>query len=191
VKTKAFNSTLQFDIYKLNGTHKYLFGSRRILSLNNVDAYSDYDIYLNIDKLEKLGTSFFELKRLGLLKNIDEYTTSGPKYGKAYLMYKIPVTGSTKGNTADILLFTDERDIAIMDKVLTTLENSVASTLLIDKELRIAVYNYLLQLEGFTPSYKEHDHMPIITKQLSELILASYINPIEVIKPNLFWKYTP
>jgi len=54
-----------------------------------------------------------------------------------------------KYRTADILIFSDKRDIEIMNKALNYLENG--ATLLYDKSLRINVYNYALQHFGFLP----------------------------------------
>ncbi len=169
---KALNSKLVLDISLIPNYRTKLYGSRRILGTHTINYNADFDFYFHISELESLGTSLFELKRSKVLVNSNTYLTSKPRYGEVFLLLKVQTQWND--TTADILLFTDERDVAIMDKVLNILEHSNAYQLLQDKSLRISVYNYMLQLEGFTTQNKDNSSMDIVTKQIHDLIVKSY-----------------
>ena len=174
--TTAFSTTLIVDVFGIPNYRKKLYGSRRILQAA-ARPTTDYDVYLHISDLDALGTSLFELKRLGALSTSTRYSSSKPLYGETHLLLKVKNCFNSEPTT-DILLFTDKRDIAIMDKVLHMLEHSCASTLLQDKFLRISVYNYMLQLEGFTCTSSENiDAMDINTPAIHKLIVASFYDP--------------
>ena len=169
---KAISSKLILDISLIPNYRTKLYGSRRILGAHSINHNTDFDFYFHISELESLGTSLFELKKMKLLQKTSSYITSKPKYGDVFLLRDIRTVWND--TTADILLFTDNRDIDIMDKVLDTLEHSNAHQLLQDKTLRISVYNYMLQLEGFTIQNKDNVSMDISTKQVYNLIIKSY-----------------
>ena len=169
--SKAINIGLTINISAIPNYYAKLYGSRRILGVTSKHA-TDFDLYFHISELESLGTSLFELKKMKLLQKTSNYITSNPKYGDVFLLLKVQTQWND--TTADILLFTDERDVAIMDKVLNILEHSNAHQLLQNKFLRISVYNYMLQLEGFTTQNKDNSSMDIITKQIHSLIVKSY-----------------
>jgi len=163
---KPITKQLVINPYKLTKSEHKLYGSRRLLSNANRSHNVDFDIYMHISSLETLGTSLFELKAMKLLKDPSTYSGSNPKYGKTFLVINIPA-GFT---TADLLIFSDERDIQIMDRVLDNLSNSICTSLLIDKELRVSVYNYALQLEGFLPGTEP---MSTDTKVIYDLIIGN------------------
>jgi len=175
--SKDTSTQLVIDIFAIPNYRTKLYGSRRILDTLRKHTV-DFDLYFHISELETLGTSLFELKKMKLLQKASNYVDSKPKYGEVLLLRELRTLWN--GITADILLFTDERDIAIMDKVLNTLEHSNAHQLLQDKSLRISVYNYMLQLEGFTAQNKANICMDIATKQVHDLIVKSYCkNPVK------------
>jgi len=167
-----FKNELIIDPYAISNAYAHMYGSRR---LGLFTGTSDYDFYFHISDLDKLGTSFFELKSKNIIvkeQSFNDYITSKPKYGKAFLLKALPILDNTH---ADILIFSDKRDVAIMDKVLTILSESVTNTALSDKELRIAVYNQMLQEEGFIPNINNDFTFPIKTKKIAELVKAGYI----------------
>jgi len=175
--SKAISTQLVVNIFEIPNYRTKLYGSRRILDTPRKHTV-DFDLYFHVSELESLGTSLFELKRMELLQKSSGYISSKPKYGDVFLLLDIPTIW--RENRADVLLFTDKRDVAIMDKVLNTLEHSNAHQLLQDKSLRISVYNYMLQLEGFTAQNKANICMDIATKQVHDLIVKSYCkNPVK------------
>jgi len=155
-----FSNKIVIDTYALSEISKHLFGSRR-LRLHN--PTSDYDFYFHINDLDKLGTSLFELKSKKLLvaeQTFNSYITSKPKYGEVFLLKALPTLGR---NYVDVLLFSDTRDIAIMDKVLTTMSESKACSLLKYKE------------EGFKPNLNNYSTFPTETKKIVDIIKSGYI----------------
>jgi len=160
--------------------HK-LYGSRGILGIHKVHYDIDFDIYTHVSDLASLGTSLFELKAMGLLKDPYTYSNSTPKYGKTFLVTKILANPTT----ADLLIFTDERDVQIMDKVLDTLSNSMCTSLLTDKGLRVSVYNYALQQEGFLSGTTP---MSINTKKVYDLIVSNPLSKPQALQ--LMWHFT-
>jgi len=185
---KAFSKQLVLNIHLIPNYRSKLYGSRRILDYKAINN-SDYDFYFHISELEALGTSLFELKHSKQLIETSDYISSKPKYGKVFLLLRIKT--NYYNELADILIFTDKRDVTIMDKVLNTLEHSNADQLLMNKSLRISVYNYMLQLEGFTPKSEDNKCMDINTEQVYNLIMKSHYKiPIKRTKISPFSWFT-
>ena len=151
MEPKAFRKQLIICPYNIPDLANKLYGSRRILQ-DNASYTADFDIYLHVSELSVLGTSLFELKASNLLREAaSDYISSVPKYGKVYLITKLP-TNMNNRTHADILIFSDKRDVEIMDKTLQFFNDTEASSFLVDRPLRISLYNYVLQLNGFTPN---------------------------------------
>ena len=121
-----------------------MFGSR---VLNVETRNSDYDVYVNVKHLD-----LFALKQYRATNS--KYLNT-PKHGDVILFKDVPayVKQDQEYITLDILAFTDDHDVTIMDNVLTIMKNTIAyNALLKPKQTRIALFVYGLQKYGFTLS---------------------------------------
>lgn len=134
------------DLTKLPRGKASYYGSRRLHVCNE---RSDYDIYLHASEV-----NLFALKSAGLLTPAVGYLSSIPKYGTAQLVWKLPICNGDRAvrGSADLLIFSDRRDIEIMDSVLNLLNNAAShhTAIFTNKQIRIALFNYALQQFGFT-----------------------------------------
>jgi len=165
-------SAISIDIDNLPRNSKSLYGSRR---LGTYETLSDYDIYLHSSEID-----LFAIKKKNYLRNSIEYLNSSPKYGNVSLVTNLFVTrnGKAISRLADILIFSDRRDIAIMDTVLSIMEtySKYCAAFFWDKNMRIALFNYGLQQEGFILNPNKKLHYPIEVSTLWSIIKNYYLS---------------
>jgi len=165
-------SAISIDIDNLPRNHQSLYGSRR---LGVHKTISDYDIYLHSSEI-----NLFTIKKKNYLRSSIEYLNSSPKYGKVFLVTNLfaTINGKAISKLADILIFSDRRDIAIMDTVLSTMETYSRHHVVFfqDKGMRIALFNYGLQQEGFIANLNKKLDYPTEVKILWPVIKNYYLS---------------
>jgi len=158
------------NIDKLPRGPKSFFGSRRLHVITNT---SDLDIYMHVSEI-----NMFALKNMSILKDPSQYLNSTPKYGDVKGAFKVPITSNDQllPRKADLLIFSDRRDIKIMDNALEILCNYSYLNLGIFqfKPLRIALFNCALQHFGFTPNLTNKPTCMVEAKALWPLMLNHY-----------------
>jgi len=141
---------------------QYFYGSKR-LGVDN--EKSDYNIFIHISDISTIGLNIFELKKSNSLIEAKNYLSSTPKYGTVQLIKELTTT--IPNCYANILVFTDKRDINIMNQALNTLYKG--RQFLFDKNIRISLFNYALQYYGF--SFSINGNYSLYTEQLFNFIL--------------------